>query len=458
MNNVGSNGYVWSSSLNTSNPNNAHNLNFNSNNLVTWGNNNRYYGQSVRGVVLASALTLLFTYKILIMFCLTKKRLLLDLYIAYNDAKRHKSNRNYVKDFEKDLHNNLLDLCSELYSRTYQAQPSTCFIITYPKKREVFAANFRDRIVHHLYFNYTHILFEQTFIQDSYSCIKNRGTHYGVNRLEKNIKKCSNNYNISSYTLKMDIQGYFMSIDREILLKIVNHTLDKMKHHKYNNNLWGNILDFDFIKYLSKEIILLDPTQNCIFKSHKKDWFGLPKSKSLFTTKKNCGLPIGNLTSQLFSNVYLNTLDQFVKRTLKCKYYGRYVDDFYIVHTNKKELHQYIKKIDCFLKEKLHLNVQQGKTVIINNKYGVEFLGAFIKPYRKYISNHSFKRIKKNISNLECNRNMEYLFASINSYLGILKHYKSFNIILDLLLKHHFILKKGYFNNNLTKYQLYKNT
>lgn len=108
-------------------------------------------------------------------FSLTKKQLLFELYIAEADARRHKSKKRYVIEFEKNLHNNLLNLCNELYYHTYKPQHSVCFIIKDPKKREVFAAMFRDRIVHHLYFNLTHKLFEQTFIYDTYSCIKGRG-------------------------------------------------------------------------------------------------------------------------------------------------------------------------------------------------------------------------------------------------------------------------------------------
>lgn len=118
----------------------------------------------------------------------------MDLYQAFYDAKRHKSKRSYVKKWERNLKANMEALCDELYTRTYRPLPSKCFIVDYPKKREIFAAMFRDRIVHHLYFNYTNKLYERTFIQDNYSCIKGRGTHYGIGRIRDFCRKESQNW------------------------------------------------------------------------------------------------------------------------------------------------------------------------------------------------------------------------------------------------------------------------
>ena len=183
---------------------------------------------------------------------LTKEQLLKDLYQAYFDARKHKRNKPYQLRFEANLENNLQELCNELFDRTYKARPSICFIIRDPKKREVFAANFRDRIVHHLYYNYTHEIYERTFIHDTYSCIKGRGTHYGIDRLQQHIRKESQNYKIPCYALKMDIRGYFMHINREKLLQICFATLEKMACHKVSKYLpykWIEIVDYDFVKY-----------------------------------------------------------------------------------------------------------------------------------------------------------------------------------------------------------------
>lgn len=184
--------------------------------------------------------------------------------------------------------------------RTYKPLPSRCFIIEHPKKREVFAAQFRDRVVHHLYYNYTHELFERTFIQDTYSCIKNRGTHYGIKRLTSHIRKESNNYTVPCYIMKLDIRGYFMHINRSILLQIAERSIQKMLSHRINKRCpktWGDILDVDFVLWLTKEMIMLDPRINCEIIGSTKNWEGLDESKSLFNTDSSCGIPIGNLTS-----------------------------------------------------------------------------------------------------------------------------------------------------------------
>lgn len=392
------------------------------------------------------------------MYKLTKNALLYDLYYAFVCAKRHKKNKQCVLDFEKDILKNLLSLCDELYERRYKPLPSVCFIIEDPKKREVFAANFRDRIVHHLYYNYVYDMFDSTLIEDSYSCRIGRGTHYGVDRLSKHIRQETENYTKTAYALKMDIKGYFMHIDRIILLDIVNKLFDKMEYRQIPNTeekiRYCDEIDFDFMKYLSKEIIMLNPTENCIMKSSNKRWRDL--EKSLFYTSENCGLPIGNLTSQLFSNIYMNVFDQYVKRELKCKHYGRYVDDFYIIMQDKERLVQIIGEVKTFLKERLHLDIQNKKTHIVNVKYGVEFLGGFVKPHRNYISNKTLKRLRKRISNVDrygTSKNMENM---INSYLGTFSHYKSFNIRKSTMEKAKTINQYGEFNDDFTKFVLLK--
>ena len=380
------------------------------------------------------------------MYSLSKTKLLFDLYYAFQCAKKHKASKEYVKVFEKRLHENLIELRDELYERRYKPQPSVCFIITDPKKREIFAANFRDRIVHHLYYNYTYELFDKTFIEDSYSCRKGKGTHYGIHRLEKHIRQESENYTKETYVLKMDIKGYFIHINRPLLLSFVNATLDKMKP-KYCNEL-----DFDFLKYLSSVIILLNPVENCVVKSNRKEWVTLDKSKSLFYSDKDCGLPIGNLTSQLYSNVYLNVLDQHMKRMLHCKHYGRYVDDFYVVSKDKGFLKSIIKEIEWFMMNSLHLEIQKKKTHIINVKYGVEFLGAFIKPYRTYISNKTVKRMNKNLYRFKIHGTNKNVSNMVNSYLGIFSHYKSNNIKKTVMDKTPKIQEYGHFIDYYSKF------
>ena len=331
------------------------------------------------------------------MYHLTKQQLLQDLYCAYADAKKHKSNKQYVLHFEKRLDENLQVLCNELWQRTYKARQSTCFIITDPKRREVFAADFRDRIVHHLYYNYTHELFERTFIQDSYSCVPHRGTHYGIERLQKHIRQESRNYSRPCYVLKMDIRGYFMHINRNKLLQICIDSLRKMATHRVLKRvplLWQDKIDMNFVEYLTHEIVLLNPTQDCRIVGSVHDWDDLPHDKSLFHSPEDCGLPIGNLTSQLFSNVYLNTLDQYMKRELHCRHYGRYVDDFYVVSNNREWLLSQVDLVREFLRTRLQLTLHDGKVCLLPIQYGVPFLGMFIKPWRRTVSRSSLVRMR----------------------------------------------------------------
>ncbi len=441
LNNDGENGNYWNATPNESNTQNAYNLNFNSGNHNTnW--NNRNNGQSVRPVAeLISSSTQTFSS-----FSISKEQLLLDLYVAYKNARQHKRGRNYQLEFEFDLEDNLVRLRDELICGQYKPAPATCFIIHDPKMREVFAADFRDRIVHHLFYNYTHLLFERTFITDSYSCIKNRGTHYGIERLKHHLRSVSFGYSKPCYVLKIDVRGYFMHINRSILLRICKETLQRMKQHnaKDNSVTWGQLLDYPFVEYLLEIIVNTNPLQNCKIVGTFQDWENLPPEKSLFCSNENCGLPIGNLSSQLFSNVYMNVFDQYVKRVLGCKHYGRYVDDAYIVSDDRHLLECLIPKIDDFLQTSLCLSLNRNKIRVENAYYGIEFLGAFIKPFRTYISNASLKRIKRNMLCLSADRKKAH--SAINSYLGVLSHYDSYCLRRVLFGNQHKYQRLGTFD------------
>ena len=362
---------------------------------------------------------------------LTKDQLLVDLLIAYHDASKH--DRQYVIDFEKDLMKNLTQIRDELYERFFEHGPFTTFIAPRPHPREIFAANFKDRIVHHLYYNYLHKQFESTFIYDCYSCIKKRGTSFGIQRLKHHILSESQNYTKKCYVLKIDIKAYFININRKILLNIVLNQIDRFEQsHKYD------YLDFDFLRYLSKLIILLDPLKN-IRQICPEAWETYKKYKSLFFAKLFCGLPIGNLTSQLFSNVYLNLLDQFIKRILKVKHYGRYVDDAYLISCSKEFLLYCIPKIKEFIKLNLGLEINCAKIIIREVKYGVEFLSAYIKPFRMYIANQTLHRMKIND---EIISNKLKLIASLVSRMGYLKTFSSYKIRIKMIDRYYNTLSK----------------
>ncbi len=443
LNNVGKNGNYWSSTLSSNYSNNARNLNFNDSNRNT-NNNNRRCGFSVRPVTE-----------------LTRTYLLTDLYKAYRCARKNKRFRDYQLRFEMNLEENLCRLCDDLINREYYPGTYVTFIVHEPKQREVFAAPFRDLIVHHLYYNYTHRLFERTFIADSYSCIKRRGTHYGVRRLDYHIRSASHNYTKECYIMKLDLQGYFMSINRKLLLDIAISDLKKIKNHKANNRglTWSDILDFQFLEYLTEVIVTHNPILNCKRRGDEKDWFGLPDTKSLFHSAEGCGLPIGNLTSQLFSNVFLNHLDQYIKRVLKIKHYGRYVDDMFFVDTDKNRLVDVCNLVSDYAKNELKLTIHPQKIKIVKAKQGIDFLGQFILPYRRYLSNKSKKRVNQGINSIANMKKIESkkLQSIINSYCGVISHVRGYRYWYKTIQNNNWMFRFGVFNEGYTKLQLFNN-
>jgi hypothetical protein len=377
------------------------------------------------------------------------KQLLYDLFQAYYDARRNKRNTISALQFEQNYESNLLELYEEIINRKYKIKPSVCFINYHPVQREIFAADFRDRIVHHLVYNYISPIFERIFINDSYSCRKGKGTSYGVNRLKYIIRACSNNYQNDCYILQLDIKGYFMAINRNLLYKKTISVLNKfqyktVKQASSKRKKWNDFFDFDIVFYLLKLIIFNNPVNNHIRKGNKKDWYGLPPSKSLFYSKQDCGLPIGNLTSQLFSNIYLNDFDSWIKHKLQFKYYGRYVDDFVIVHKNKEFLKRLIPKIRNYLQENLQLELHPKKIYLQHYLKGVEFLCAIIKPHRIYLKNRtkgSFYTTLQKWNNYIENKpiltkqEIEKFVSSINSYHGISLQYNTFKLRKKMILK-----------------------
>lgn len=371
--------------------------------------------------------------------------LIKDLFKAYYCARKNKRNSKSALSFEMNFESKLFELFREIKERRYEVSPNTCFIVFKPVKREIFAGDFRDRIVHHLLYNYLSPIFERYFIFDSYSCRIGKGTFLGVKRADYFIRSGSGNYKKDAYILKLDIQGYFMSIDRKILYYKVIEIIDR-----YEKN---NKLNFDkkLIIYLLKKVIFNDPIKNCIVKGSKSDWAGLPKSKSLFYSEVGKGLPIGNLTSQLFSNVYLNDFDYFVKHKLKIRYYGRYVDDFILIHNNKEYLKKIIPEIRDFLKDNFGLILHPKKIYFQHYYLGVKFLGTVIKPYRIYIGSRTkgnfYKKIywwkdyiKKREGKIK-KEEIEKFAAVVNSYLGGMKHCKAYKLRKNMLYK---VLSSGF--------------
>ncbi|MDP3957165.1 MAG: reverse transcriptase domain-containing protein [bacterium] len=361
-------------------------------------------------------------------------QLLVDLFQAYYDARRNKRGTINALRFELDFESELFKLYEEIESRTYEISKSVCFISDYPIKREIFAGCFRDRIIHHLIFNYLNPLCERLFINDSYSCRKGKGTSYGVKRADHFIRSCSKNYKKDCYILKLDIAGYFMSIDKIILSDKIEKIIKRFEQEIK--------CDPELIRWLIGKVIFHDPTRNCIVKGKGEDWVGLPKSKSLFFAKKNCGLPIGNLTSQLFGNVYLNDLDHFIVYKLGCRRYGRYVDDLLIVHQDKRFLQSLIISVGDYLDETLALKLHPKKIYLQQFKKGVIFLGRIIKPYRIYIKTRIKGNMRRRVSALKMmldrngmveKKDILKLISSLNSYMGILKSCSAYTLQMKFI-------------------------
>jgi len=362
---------------------------------------------------------------------------LVDLFQAYFDARKNKRNTINALAFERQFESNLFDLHCQIVYRNYEPRKSICFIVNRPVKREIFAADFRDRVIHHFIFNSISPLFDGTFINDSYSCRKGKGTHYGIRRIDHFIRSCSANYSRDCYTLKLDISGYFTSMNRVLLFDRLKSLLSA-RWQRYGRS------DLPLMFYLLEKTIFNDPTKNCIVKGDKADWAGLPKDKSLFHARPNCGLPIGNLTSQLFGNIYLNEFDHFIKRDLKIRFYGRYVDDFILIHRDKGYLKSLIPVIKTYLADQLELQLHPQKIYFQHYSKGVKYLGAVIKPHRIYIAS----RTKGNFYEAIQRQNMiardhkpsleemERFLSSMNSYLGILKHYKTYKTRQAMLFNH----------------------
>ena len=367
-----------------------------------------------------------------------------EVVIAYFDCRRHKRNTKQQLEFEINLWVNLHTIYNELNRLNYTLQESVAFIVKRPVYREVFAAKFRDRIVHHILYNkVNHIFEEHIFIDDCYACRKSKGTLYGIKRCSEKIKECSCNYTKSCYIFKGDLKSFFMNIDKRRLYKITLHVITK----------YGNFPsdELRFIDYLLKLIIFNCPQNNCIRHGNLKLWNKLPADKSLFNRDIFHGLPIGNLMSQILANLFLSVLDWFIVKELECKYYGRYVDDFYIIHEDKDFLLNCRKKISDKLLS-LGVILHPKKSYLQHYTKGVQFLGAVVKPYRLYIINRTKGSFYDKVRLLSqqtdlTNKDVLDWRNSINSYLGLLSSFNTYNIRKRMITKYD-VLKCGYYYMN----------
>ncbi|MEI6305056.1 MAG: reverse transcriptase/maturase family protein [Candidatus Taylorbacteria bacterium] len=293
--------------------------------------------------------------------------------------------------FELDLERNIFDLYRELKDGRYKHGAYKGFWIHDPKLRRIHKATVRDRVLHHAMFSVLDPVFEPTFISDSYSCRIGKGTHKGMERVESMIRAVSKNHTHPCYALKCDIKKFFDSIDHITLINILN---EKIKDEK--------------VRALLREVI-------GSFESGRADLFE-PK-----------GVPIGNLTSQIFANIYMDKFDQFVKHKLKVKNYARYTDDFVIISDDNKYLEGLLTPIREFLKTGLHLELHPKKVALRKHNQGIDFLGYVILPHHIKLRTKTKRKIPKKLrQSVVLYRNGGIseisLRSSLASYLGVLSH------------------------------------
>jgi RNA-directed DNA polymerase len=322
-----------------------------------------------------------------------------DLVQAYFDCRKTKRNSASALAFEENLERNLIDLYDELQNGSYAPGRSICFVITRPKAREVWAADFRDRIVHHLFYNKVAPRFYATFIADSCACIPGRGTLYAVKRLEAKIRSATQNWSKPCFYLKCDLANFFVAIDKNIV----------------HAQLAAKITEPWWL-WLGDLILFHDPRQNFELRGWPDKVSLVPAHKRLEHQPSHLGLPIGNLSSQFFANIYLNKLDQFIKHQIGAKHYIRYVDDFVLLHENPQWLNAALASIDAFLPAQLNARLNPKKTILQPLDRGVDFVGQVIKPWRrstrKRIFNEAISQVKKAPA--------ADVFEMANSYFGLL--------------------------------------
>lgn len=398
-----SGGNHWSSSENNSN--NAVNVNFDSGNL---NNNNKNNNNYVRAVSEFDAIFF-------------KNVDLVSIYEAYYDCRKHKASTAEYLRFHMDMDRLLYELWEDIVHKRYSPFASTCFVVTNPVPREIFAANFRDRVVHHWVCMRVNPMFEALFNElgdVSHNCRVGYGTRSAVNSLQDHILQCSENFTKQCWVARFDFKGFFMSIDKTILWEM----LEKFIRYTYEGD------DIDCLLYLLKITIDNRPQDFCVRNSPETMWELIPANKSLFTNHPNLGLPIGNLTSQLLANFFLSYFDWFMVKIMGFTHYVRYVDDFCIVCEDKQRILDAVPLFRKFLRDELRITLHPNKVYIQDVTKGVKFVGSQLKYNRKYVANrtvaHFYQAIMKyNViaRKGKCEDYLEDFRASMNSYLGFFK-------------------------------------
>lgn len=340
-----------------------------------------------------------------------------EVVVAYFDCRRRKRRSLFATEFEFNLEENLFELFLELKEGRYKIGSSLAFVVDQPKIREIWCATFRDRVVHHVIYNRLSPAFYKKFIRNSFACIPDRGTLDASDSLWAGMRSITKNWQEDRYFLSADIKNFFVSIDKRILFEIL-----RPKIH------------ISWLESLVDQVIFHDPKLDCILRSNPEAFQRVPRHKSLWHTETLKGLPIGNLTSQFFANVYLNELDQFVKHQLKIKYYYRYVDDFVILANGPTELNFYFGEITKFLSDRLKLELHPFKKRIAPIFQGIDFVGYLHKPFRRYPRRRTVSRLISVVNQWKkkpdpyTEANLKKFQASVNSYFGLIRPTASYNL------------------------------
>ena len=351
---------------------------------------------------------------------------------AYYECRRRKRRTVNAMKFEYDWESEAVSLWTDINSGTYRPGRSIAFVVNKPTKREIFAADFRDRVVHHLIARKILPLLEARFIDDSYSTREGKGTLYGINRIAQQLREVSRNYTEDCYIMRLDIEGFFMSIVKRMLYDEVE-TLVK---EEYKGN------DQTLLLWLIWLTVMNRPEVNCIRKSPASEWDGLPARKSLFGGDGTCGLPIGNLTSQLLALLHLDPLDHLIKEVWLIEGYGRYVDDMVLIDRSKEMLLAVRQKIDNWLQQRGH-RLHPRKVYLQHFRKGVLFVGGMIRQgyvlmgHRSIGFAHEYIRQQNLFAEFSktalTREQTSHFVASMNSYLGMTQQFCAFNVSHEMI-------------------------
>lgn len=317
---------------------------------------------------------------------------------AWLHTRRHKRTKASVRAYGARLEENLVNLHEAVNGETYTPGRSICFAITRPKPREVWAATVHDRVAHHLLYDAIGERFERAFIADSCACIPGRGTLYGARRLETKVRSITQGWTRPAYYLKVDIANFFVSIHKPTLWALLERRIPE-----------------PHLRELAHRILFHDPRADVDMQGVPEQLALVPAHKSLINQPADRGLPIGNLSSQFFANVYLNELDQFVKHRLRARHYARYVDDLVLLHESPARLNAWRAAIDDFLQKRLRVRLNPSKTILQPVARGVDFVGQVIRPEGRTLRARTLNDAVHRLQTMP----RADVYAAANSYLGL---------------------------------------